>query len=784
MKKFLSILALAGLIATSCVKEEPFVKFDASKAVAPALSEVTGGTLSAESPAISVSYTAADFGFSSATTYQLFVSTTEDFAAAEKISASVGKENLSIEAKALNSVILNFKGAPDTEFTLYFRLHAYMANNTGNAISSTELKSNVVSGTFIPYNMLVMDKDTYPYVYVIGQYCDWKHDNAKLQYLYDYNKDGSTYTGVIDFNGKAADGFKLTGGAGWDNGNWGSKNQDEEAEAAIIQLIDDGGSMNITAYSKRFYQFSFDKSTLKLSKVAGFDKVGIIGGFNEWGADVDMSYNPTYVRFYADLEVSADTELKFRADAAWDLNWGADCANNGGNIAVKAGKYRVYLDLNKKEISFDSKMYQQEEPGVIKEEPAPEEPAPFTGWGVTGSIASAGINWDGDIAMSEADGVWTAYATLTTADQFKFRKDADWAENFGAGGDADPFVITDGATFDAAAGGKNMAVPADGFYKLVLDTNNSKITVSSGDVWGVIGDFNGWAGDSFMTEKDGKWVSGELSLEAGKGFKIRKNSAWDVNRGASGDVEPFEVTVGTALEVVNGGKNLTVPATGKYIITYDPAAETLLVENSLPQNCWSLIGDIADTGWGKDFYMKEADGLWISEPVELKAGKGFKVRYNNDWAENRGASGDADPTTIAMGESVAAAANGKNLTAKEDGTYTVVYDPANELIYFLGWSVIGQVNGANWDKDLVMTPSSGVWTSAPFTVEGGFKIRFGLGWDVNRGAEGEVEPYLVALDTELKVVNNGKNLGIENASGKYVLVYDSSKDTIKISASK
>lgn len=783
MKKILSILALAGIFATSCIKEESFVQFDPSKAVAPTLAEVTGATLSEDGEAISIAFGAADFGFSSAKAYQLYVSTSEDFSAAEKLSASYGEEALSIPAKTLNSTLLNLGATADEEFTLFFRLHAYMADNTNSAISSTELISNVVSGTFVPFNMLVMEKDKFEYIYVIGNYCGWDHKGAKIQYLYNYNKDGNTFSGVIDFEDKAADGFKLTGGPDWDHGNWGSVAQEEEEEAASITLLDDGGSKDIKAYSKRFYHFSFEKNSLKLTKLVGFDKMGITGSFTDWGnsgiEDVEMSYNPSYVRFYADIDLAEDTELKFRADSDWANNWGTA---DGGNITVAAGQYRAYFDLNKGEYRFDAKMYQQEEPGLVVE--TPEEPAPFTGWGVTGSIASAGINWDGDIAMSEADGVWTAYATLTTADQFKFRKDADWAENFGAPGDADPFVITDGATFDAAAGGKNMAVPADGFYKLVLDTNNSKITVSSGDVWGVIGDFNGWAGDSFMTEKEGKWVSGELNLEAGKGFKIRKNSAWDVNRGASGDVEPFEVTVGTALEVVNGGKNLTVPATGKYIITYDPAAETLLVENSLPQNCWSLIGDIADTGWGKDFYMKEADGLWISEPVELKAGKGFKVRYNNDWAENRGASGDADPTTIAMGESVAAAADGKNLTAKEDGTYTVVYDPANELIYFLGWSVIGQVNGSSWDKDLVMTPSSGVWTSAPFTVEGGFKIRFGLGWDVNRGAEGEVEPYLVALDTELKVVNNGKNLGIENASGKYVLVYDSSKDTIKISASK
>lgn len=52
MKKILSILALAGLVATSCVKEEPFVQFNPEEAVAPTLAEVTGTTLSAEAEPI------------------------------------------------------------------------------------------------------------------------------------------------------------------------------------------------------------------------------------------------------------------------------------------------------------------------------------------------------------------------------------------------------------------------------------------------------------------------------------------------------------------------------------------------------------------------------------------------------------------------------------------------------------------------------------------------------------------------------------------------------------
>ena len=360
MKKLLysSIVALAGLLAASCIQNEPLVQYNPAEAVAPTLAEVSGVTLTAESEPFKIEYGKVDYGFSCATSYQMFVDVASDFSAPEKLSAKYADGSINIEVKTLNSMLLNLGAAPEEEFTLYFRLSAYMANDKAAALASTELQSNIISATFVPYNMLVSDKDTYAYVYVIGTYCDWKHDSPKLEYLYDYNKDGNTFTGVIDFGDKAAAGFKLTGDAGWDTstGNWGSEAQAEEAEAASVQLINDGNSKDIKCYSKRYYNFSFDKTKLTLSVVNSFDQMGIVGSFNGWGdggTDVVMSYNPTYSRFYADVELAEDAELKFRLDGAWTTNWG----NNGNNISVAAGNYRVYFSLNKMEYSFDAKMY-------------------------------------------------------------------------------------------------------------------------------------------------------------------------------------------------------------------------------------------------------------------------------------------------------------------------------------------------------------------------------------------------------------------------------------------
>lgn len=115
-----------------------------------------------------------------------------------------------------------------------------------------------------------------------------------------------------------------------------------------------------------------------------------------------------------------------------------------------------------------------------KKEEAPAYPTDYatwteaSTWGVTGSIASAKLNWDGDIAMkANSDSTWhvATGVVLTASDEFKFRKDADWAVNFGG------TCAAAGKAFDVAQNGANIKVPADGTYTLLLDTENAKAVV-------------------------------------------------------------------------------------------------------------------------------------------------------------------------------------------------------------------------------------------------------------------------------------------------------------------
>ena len=195
----------------------------------------------------------------------------------------------------------------------------------------------------------------YPEVYAIGDYSGWGWDTA--QSLFSFSGDEVNYEGLIDFNGKSANGFKLTGDTNWDNGNWGTDGNAEApgTEASSVQLINDGSSGNISCYSKRFYHFSFNTSTLVLTMNHGFEQLGICGDLTGWadGNDIVMNFDTESQRFYADIEITSNGGLKFRADGGWDngYNLGGSngtLVNDGGssNVPVTAGNYRIYVNLN------------------------------------------------------------------------------------------------------------------------------------------------------------------------------------------------------------------------------------------------------------------------------------------------------------------------------------------------------------------------------------------------------------------------------------------------------
>ena len=769
----MSLLTVAAI--SSCVQEELAV-FNPEETQAQVLGEITGITLTADGADLTASYDPAAFSVSAPMAYDIYMAP----AGAEegsKLASTIADGTITIKQKDLNSAILNVGGVAGEAKSLDFWLMAYLCTDKGAAIAGTEVKSNVVTASFTPYSADINDVDVYDHIWVVGSGATvgaWAHDKV-YQYLYDYNKDGKTYEGLIDYGEDAASGWKLTGIAGWDDScNWGSEAQAEEAEASSIVLISSGVSKDIKCYSKRFYKWNFDKTSLTLTKVYGFDNVGLVGALpgSEWNPadpDLKMEYNAYKHRFYIDYTFETATEVKFTCDDDWTLNWGAELAGGSGNIAAPAGSYRIYLDLNAMEYKFDANMFGKEEPGL----PASGGEEPEEVWSIIGTVD--GTSWDTDFDLTETEtGVWKYNGlTLTETDEFKLRQNHAWTVGVG-GPEANATSTIDpenpyevykpelGTAF--ATGDKNIAVQVAGTYDVVYDTNAGTITVSehvSGwSLIGVINDDNSWSTDVDMVEiSTGLWVSPVVTINGE--FKLRFNKDWTVNRG--GELQSLDLP----FAVENNGANLTVPTPGEnYVVTYYAAAEAVNIQSV--STSWSIIGQVDGSNWDKDVLMhKTGENTWSGA---CKVSGECKLRFSGDWAVNRGGAFEALDTPFAV-------TDGGSNSALEEGCYVFVYDAAaDQLTISQTWGLIGDVFSSGWGADFLMhKDAEGNFVYNNAVLGGEWKLRFNGGWDVNRGGAFE------ALDTPFAVENNGSNIA-SPGTGLYNVVYSPTAEQITVSS--
>lgn len=814
MKKLLySIIALTGLAFASCTQEHIDVQYNPENAVAPTLGAIEGCELSDGGADIVVEYTKADFGVATANAHNLYISKSEDMADMKKAKAAFADATITLTQSDLNVVALDFAEA-GTEVDLYFAVVANLNTDKGAAVAGTDLMSNVVKATFKSYVADVLPTEKFEKVWVIGNYCGWSHDNT--QFLFDYNATGTTFTGIVDFADAegvslANTGFKLTGIAGWDDScNWGEETKATEVdEPASIQLITGGGSQDIMRYAKRFYAFEFDNTTLVLKKAWGADQIGIIGLNGDWNNDIVMEYNAKWTRFYADIEVAEATEMKFRADAAWDINWGVDCVMGGDNIPVAAGQYRVYFNPVTGLIEFNAKNFgTEEDTGAGADTPeVPEGPVTEPDrWGVVGTITGWGN--EADLYMSEVgenlfvrNGV-----TVTADDQFKIRFNNDWAVNYGAAGDVEPFAVTVGEELVLAAGGKNLSAPA-GTYDIYFNIVDFKIWVmNEGETPGgvevktvkIYGDVSatGWTNcnawiwdDGGANYTGGTWPG--LALETaevdGKTYyvfncapeMIGKTVSVIFNNGSEQtvDIKGVELNddvVITLTEKDDAGKWLA-NVNGEAPVTPEPPAETT----------YGLIGDF--NGWGDDVdLVARGDGWYVTEALNIPAEGKLLIRLNDAWDEKYG---NADGSKLVIGENTLTY-GGADMWI-DAGDYDFYFNPAASKLILAAagasdptagadtWTIKGDVNGTQWGSDVATELVNGLYVAKNVTFQdswnegANFKVlKNGTWMGSTAGGTHEVGAAIavsdgggnitmnVTLDTPYDIYIDGANLNV------------------------
>ena len=691
--------AAIGMIA-GCQKPEMVQISAPEDVVAPVLSPVadiniTAANLGLES--VTFEWSAADFGAQTQVNYAIEVAAAGQ---SDKVVVTSGVTETSavVSYESLNAVLLYDLG-----------LASGIAENVDFYVSAKVGEYAKVYSAPVTTSATVTEAEKeYPKLTVAGSYAYNNWTPGKGQFVYDFEGTDVRYSGVIDFGEDvSALNFKFVGEA-WGNNEFSVPAGEAQApEAAELPLVAGGGD-NISAYTThRFYSLTLDKSAPKVIKNFSFNSLGVIGDATPtgWDADTDMEFNTEKQRFYVDLTL-IDGTIKFRADDGWDVNWGgADgvLASGADNIAVTAGNYRIYVNLNdpaNPTYELNAKMYGQDEnAGNTTPEPEPEpEPEPVLGWGLVGAFTGWGETPD---VMLASDGTYYVVKGVELEGELKFRKDSDWGVNFG---------LAEGAEFAAnaeialAANGGNLNVTA-GTYDVYFDEANAKawfITDGSypgggaapeASEWGVVGQVNGWAAPDitmYKTATEGLFVAYNVAMPDG-GFKIRANGEWNDAANYGLDGGKGNVEVDHAYDVVTGGgSGDMVLVAGNYDIWFDltntkvyimtpgkPISEAVggepVTPEPDPEQAWHMVGSFNDWNPGDEAYKMTSEGdFYVFK--NFTAAEGCEVKFApGEWNGDKGGDG-----TFAV--NVANPTGGSNI-AVTAGTYDV-YLKKDLTVYF------------------------------------------------------------------------------------------------------
>ncbi len=185
---------------------------------------------------------------------------------------------------------------------------------------------NMMEGTY-----LVELINFQEYLYVAGSGNGWGQNDFISSQAFDGNYKGFMWLGNE---------FKLCTQQNWDGTNYG-KDFSTAGDAANMTLpegIGEGYCM---------LEASLVSKTITVTPIT---TIGVIGDATAsgWDASTPLTYNKDKRCWEGDVTFTAGT-FKFRANDAWDINWGGDKDNlamDGDNIAVEAGTYHVALYPN------------------------------------------------------------------------------------------------------------------------------------------------------------------------------------------------------------------------------------------------------------------------------------------------------------------------------------------------------------------------------------------------------------------------------------------------------
>ena len=146
--------------------------------------------------------------------------------------------------------------------------------------------------------------------------------------------------------------FKFSPHAGW-GGDFGNSEEfvyttDKDGIMTGKGKADGGGNINVGAPGLWYIALNYQTREVNMTKL---ETVGIIGGFNDWGASLPMTSSADQLTYTVTVNMTQGDEWKFRFNNAWAVSLGGDLDNlspfNGANIVCKeTGTFDITLDLH------------------------------------------------------------------------------------------------------------------------------------------------------------------------------------------------------------------------------------------------------------------------------------------------------------------------------------------------------------------------------------------------------------------------------------------------------
>jgi len=351
-----SVIALFAVLALSCsvedVEDRPVIQgIDTPELVAP---ENDKSYVLLEENANDVAerfvWTKATYDGDVEIGYKLLIDVKAgDFTKAIKLGGTSGATQVEVTVKTLNNAIIALGGTPDVLGSYDVKVMSSLSG-VQNMISKTPLTILVNAYTgLLAYSFTDW--------YLIGGAVEGGWDNnvdTKHQPMFRGGVNPNIYKFTGYFN---AGNFKLISV----KGSWAS--QLGNAGNNTIEIKDNAGEFTISASG--YYTFTFNVETLAYTLVpynaaaaSVYSRIGFLGS-SRTGTDAGWSGDDSEMTVSAfsphvwSMNISLfDGKGKFRANNAWDKNWGGDTefsgftgnGASGGDIPVAKSKYKIYFN--------------------------------------------------------------------------------------------------------------------------------------------------------------------------------------------------------------------------------------------------------------------------------------------------------------------------------------------------------------------------------------------------------------------------------------------------------